>query len=76
MIRNISPFAKHADGRIRLEVELDKEAFDLLLSAYKFAWEYPRRNRYWGESVAHMQFVRDFLKVAEEFCEEKNDAYI
>ena len=71
MRREVFPYMIQEDGKISVMVELDKEAFDQLLSAYKAAWALPRRNRYWGEDICHMHFVREVLKAAEEACEEK-----
>ena len=71
MEREIFPYVKHANGKIAIMVELDKEAFDQLLDSYKYTWD--RRWYLWlaGDNVACMQFVCQFLKVAEAFCEEE-----
>lgn len=71
MRREVYALGYQPHGTISIMVELDKEAFDQLLSAYKAAWALPRRNRYWGENVAHLQFVREVLKAAEEACDDK-----
>ena len=70
MIREVVPFSSFhvVPGVKSVTVDMDKEAFDYLLSSYKAAWALPRRNRYWGENITHLQLVKEILNAMERAC--------